>query len=66
MDFVKAALNARPSSIFFIDIVRQGYEWCASVDLASFFDEDLHELILKLVRRRISNERLVMLLARAL
>jgi len=48
------------------DIVRQGYEWCASIDLASFFDEIPHELILKQIRRKISDERLVTLIARAL
>ncbi len=48
------------------DIVRQGYEWCASIDLASFFDEINHALILKLIRRKISDERLVTLIARAL
>ncbi|MCP3868913.1 MAG: group II intron reverse transcriptase/maturase [Gammaproteobacteria bacterium] len=47
-------------------IVRQGYEWCASIDLARFFDEIPHELILKLIRRKISDERLVTLIARAL
>ncbi len=35
------------------DIVREGYEWCASVDLAAFFDEIPHEFILKLIRRQI-------------
>jgi RNA-directed DNA polymerase len=48
------------------EIVGQGYAWCASIDLASFFDEIPHELILKLIRRRISDERLVTLIARAL
>ena len=48
------------------EIVKQGYEWCASIDLQSFFDEIPHDLILKLIRRRISDERLVTLLARAL
>jgi RNA-directed DNA polymerase len=47
-------------------IVREGYEWCASIDLKSFFDEIPHELILKLVRRKIADERLVTLVARAL
>jgi RNA-directed DNA polymerase len=47
-------------------IVREGYEWCASIDLESFFDEIPHELILKLVRRKIADERLVTLVARAL
>ena len=48
------------------DIVRDGYEWCASVDLAAFFDEIPHNLILKLIRRKIRDERLVTLIARAL
>jgi RNA-directed DNA polymerase len=48
------------------DIVADGHEWCASIDLKAFFDEIPHELILKLVRRKISDERLVTLIARAL
>lgn len=47
-------------------IVKEGYEWCASIDLAKFFDEIPHNLILKLVRRKIADERLVTLVARAL
>ena len=47
-------------------IVEEGYEWCASVDLKSFFDEIPHDLILKLIRRKIADERLVTLVARAL
>jgi RNA-directed DNA polymerase len=47
-------------------IVKEGYRWCASVDLKSFFDEIPHGLILKLVRRKIADERLVTLVARAL
>jgi RNA-directed DNA polymerase len=43
-----------------------GYEWCAAVDLQSFFDEIPHGLILKLIRRKIRDERLVTLIARAL
>jgi group II intron reverse transcriptase/maturase len=46
--------------------VEEGYEWCASVDLENFFDEIPHGLILKLIRRKISDERLVTLIARAL
>lgn len=46
--------------------VESGYRWCASVDLKSFFDEIPHGLILKLIRRRIADERLVTLIARAL
>jgi RNA-directed DNA polymerase len=42
------------------------YEWCASIDLESFFDEIPHDLILKLIRRKIADERLVTLVARAL
>lgn len=48
------------------DIIVDGYEWCASIDLQSFFDEIPHGLILKLIRRRIRDERLVTLIARAL
>lgn len=48
------------------NIVREGYEWCASIDLKSFFDEIPHGLILKLIRRKITDERLVTLIARAL
>lgn len=47
-------------------IVLEGYEWCASIDLRSFFDEIPFNLILKLVRRKIADERLVALVARAL
>jgi group II intron reverse transcriptase/maturase len=47
-------------------IVVKGYEWCASIDLDSFFDEIPHDLILKLIRRQIADERLVTLIARAL
>jgi RNA-directed DNA polymerase len=46
-------------------IVEEGYEWCASIDLKSFFDEIPHDLILKLIRRRIADEGLVTLIARA-
>ena len=47
-------------------MVREGYEWCASIDLKSFFDEIPHDLILKLIRRRIADEGFVTLIARAL
>jgi len=47
-------------------IVGEGYEWCASIDLKSFFDEMPHNLVLKLIRRKISDERLVTLIARAI
>jgi len=47
-------------------IVLEGYEWCASIDLASFFDEIPYNLILKLIRRKIADEGLVTLIARAL
>ncbi len=47
-------------------IVKEGYEWCVSIDLAKCFDEIPHNLILKLVRRKIADERLVTLVARAL
>ena len=48
------------------NIVREGFEWCASIDLKSFFDEIPHELVLKLIRRKIADERMVTLIARAL
>jgi group II intron reverse transcriptase/maturase len=44
----------------------EGNAWCASIDLKSFFDEIPHNLILKLIRRKIADERLVTLIARAL
>ena len=47
-------------------IVLEGYEWGASIDLKSFFDEIPHGLILKLIRRKIADEALVTLIARAL
>lgn len=47
-------------------IEREGNEWCAAIDLKSFFDEIPHELILKLIRRNIADERVVTLIARAL
>jgi len=48
------------------EIVRDGYQWAASIDLKSFFDEIPHELILKLIRQKIADERLLTLIARAL
>lgn len=47
-------------------IVKQGYEWCVAIDLKSFFDEIPHNLILKLIRRKIADESFVTLIARAL
>lgn len=47
-------------------IVREGHEWAASIDLKSFFDEIPHGQILKLIRRKIADERLITLVARAL
>ncbi len=47
-------------------IAKEGYEWCVSIDLARFFDEIPHNLIFKLIRRKIADERLVTLVARAL
>jgi len=48
------------------EIILEGYEWCASIDLQSFFDEIPHGLILRLIRRKIRDERVVTLVARAL
>ena len=36
--------------------VVEGYEWCAAIDLQEFFDEIPHDLILKLIRRKIRDE----------
>ena len=41
-------------------------EWCASIDLRGFFDEIPHDLILRLIRRKIRDEQVVTLIARAL
>ncbi len=46
--------------------VEDGYEWCASIDLQGFFDEIPHDLILRLIRRKIRDEQVVTLIARAL
>ena len=48
------------------DLVVEGYSWCVSIDLKSFFDEIPHDLIFKLIRREIADEALVTLIARAL
>ena len=47
-------------------IVLEGYEWCVSIDLKSFFDQIPHGLILRLIRGKIADEGLVTLVARAL
>ena len=59
-------LNETTLNTHFQGIVLEGYEWCASIDLKSFFDEIPHGLILKLLRRKIADEGLVTLVARAL
>jgi group II intron reverse transcriptase/maturase len=46
--------------------VKEGKDWGVAVDLASFFDEIPHGLILKLIRRQIADERFVTLIARQL
>jgi group II intron reverse transcriptase/maturase len=46
--------------------VVEGRDWCVSIDLESFFDEIPHGLILRLIRRKIRDERFVTLIARAL
>ena len=46
--------------------VVEGRDWCVSIDLESFFDEIPHGLILRLIRRKIQDERFVTLIARAL
>ena len=46
--------------------VTETREWRVSIDLESFFDEISHGLILRLIRRKIQDERFVTLIARAL
>ena len=46
--------------------VADGREWCVAIDLKSFFDKIPHELILKLIRQKISDECVVTLTARSL
>ena len=46
--------------------VKDGREWGVSIDLESFFDEIPHGMILRLIRRKIQDERFVTLIARAL
>ena len=47
-------------------LVKEGREWAVAVDLKSFFDEIPHGLILKLIRRKVADERIVILVARLL
>ncbi len=47
-------------------LVNEGREWAVAVDLRTFFDEIPHGLILKLIRRKVADERFVTLLARLL
>ena len=44
----------------------EGREWCAPIDLKSFFDRIPHNLVFKLVRRKIAYVLLETLVARAL
>jgi RNA-directed DNA polymerase len=46
--------------------VADGYGSCASIDVQNFFDDIPFDLILKLIRRKIRDERVVTLIARAL
>ena len=46
--------------------VLEGKEWAVAVDLKAFFDEIPHGLILKLIRRKVADERFVTMLARLL
>jgi RNA-directed DNA polymerase len=47
-------------------LVKEGREWAVAVDLKSFFDEIPHGLILKLIRRKVADERMVTMVARLL
>ncbi len=44
----------------------KGSVWYASIDLKGFFEEIPHNLILKLIRRKVADGGLVMLVATAL
>ena len=46
--------------------IRGGYSWAVDIDLKSFFDTVPHESILKLLRRHISDERVIVLIKRYL
>jgi RNA-directed DNA polymerase len=46
--------------------IGEGRDWCVAIDLRSFFDKIPHGLILKLIRRKISDERVATLIARSL
>ncbi len=48
------------------DLVVEGRDWAVAIDLKSFFDEIPHELILKLVRRKVADEGFVTMIARLL
>ena len=47
-------------------LVQEGREWAVAVDLKAFFDEIPHGLILKLIRRKVADERFVTMIARLL
>jgi len=47
-------------------LVKEGKEWAVAIDLKAFFDEIPHGLILKLIRRKVADERFVTLIARLL
>ena len=46
--------------------VTAGKEWAVAVDLKAFFDEIPHDLILKLIRRKVADEGFITLIARVL
>lgn len=48
------------------DVISEGYGWCVEIDLRNFFDEIPHDLILKLIRQKIKDDRMITLIARAI
>jgi RNA-directed DNA polymerase len=46
--------------------VQEGKEWAVAVDLKAFFDEIPHNLIMKLIRRKVADEGFLTLVARVL
>ena len=48
------------------EVVNSGLKWAVSIDLKSFFDEIPHDLILRLLKRKINDEGFITFVARAL
>jgi len=66
-DFLPASYGFRPrrSATMALEVIRthypQGYGWVAEADIRSFFDRIDHEVVLRLVERRVSDRRVLKL-----